>query len=263
MADALSAPNRLSLLLETRTAIDLLAMLGPLALAGLRAPRVREDGPVVVVIPGFGTDGRYMAPLRHYLARRGHACEDWGLGRNLAGVNLRHRLDDVSPAWEIEPRENYRGEASVPILCDRLMQRLSERHAASGRRIALVGWSLGGYVARECARDLPDVVERVITLGSPTIGGPKYTQAAGFFRGRGMDLDWIEAVVQRRGSRPIRQPITAIYSRSDGVVSWRASVDECSPKVRHIEVSAAHMGLPFNPRVWRHVGEALEAPLST
>ena len=117
----------------------------------------------------------------------------------------------------------------------------------------------GGYLAREAARDLPDKVDRVITLGSPIIGGPKYTAAAPFFMKRGLDLDWIEQEVLRRESRPIQQPVTAIYSKSDAIVSWHATVDHHNENVEHIEVDAAHVGLAFNPTVWAHIIDALEA----
>lgn len=251
----LSPPGRLGLLGETRTALDLLTMLGPLASAQLRAPRERARRRTVVAVPGFGADARFFAPLRHYLRRHGYDATDWGLGRNLAGVNLRHRLEDISSAWPIEARAPYRGEGGVPYLCERFVEHLRQRHEPEP--VTLLGWSLGGYIAREVARDLPQLVEQVITLGAPTVGGPKYTLAAPFFTRRGMDLDWIESVIADREREPIRQPITAIYSRSDGIVNWQASLDGHSPNVRHVHVPSAHVGLVFNPRVWTEVLRAL------
>jgi hypothetical protein len=73
-----------------------------------------------------------------------------------------------------------------------------------------------------------------------------------------MDLDWIEEEVAGREANPIQQPITAIYSRSDGVVDWRACIDHHSPNVRHVEVNAAHLGMGFNPTIWRHIVQALD-----
>ena len=251
-----SAPARLSLLLEARTVVDVATMLVPL----LRARRkVVEPGSLVIVVPGFGSDDRYTLPLRHYLTRLGYQAEGWGLGKNLAGVDLPHTLDDLYPTWDVTRKTDYRGEASVPYLCDRVIDRVRERHSEVARPVTLVGWSLGGYLAREAARDLPDVVDRVITMGSPTIGGPKYTAAAGYFRRRGMDLDWIESEVGKREARPIRQPITAIYSKNDAIVSWKAAIDHYSENIRHVEVNAPHLGLGFNRQVWRHVTDALEA----
>lgn len=256
--DSLSPPRRRSLLLESRTAIDLARMVAPLVSVQLRRPAARDRARIIVV-PGFGSDDRYTAPLRHYLNRLGFRAEGWGLGKNLAGVDLPHSLEDLSPGWQFAQKENYRGEGSVPFLADRLAQRVRERHASVGEPITLIGWSLGGYLAREVARDLPGIVDRVITMGSPAIGGPKYTAAAPFFRNRGMDLDWIEEQISRREERPIRQPITAIYSRNDAVVSWRAAIDHHSENVTHIEVSAPHLGMGFNPTIWNHIVKALEA----
>ena len=153
---------------------------------------------------------------------------------------------------------DYNGESSVPYLADRMTERVIERHEKTGMPVTLIGWSLGGYLAREAARDLPDVVERVITLGSPIVGGPKYTAAAETFRKRGQDLDLIEELIHKRESRPIRQPITAIYSKSDAIVAHGAAIDRYSENVTHIELDASHLGLAFNPTVWRHILEALE-----
>ena len=210
-------------------------------------------------MPGFGSDDRFTKPLRHYLTRRGYPAEGWGLGKNMAGVDLSHSLDDLSDNWHVEHREDYRGEASVPYLCDKLAERVRARHEELGEPISLIGWSLGGYLAREAARDLPEKVNRVITLGSPIIGGPKYTAAAPFFLKRGLDLDWIEQEVLRREARPIQQPVTAIYSKSDAIVNWHAVVDHHNENVEHIEVDAAHIGLAFNPTVWGHIISALES----
>jgi pimeloyl-ACP methyl ester carboxylesterase len=85
-----------------------------------------------------------------------------------------------------------------------------------GAPVRLIGWSLGGYLAREVAREHPHAVQQVITLGSPVIGGPKYTAVAGAYRRRGVDLDAIEAEVAVRNELPLDTPITAIYSQSDG-----------------------------------------------
>lgn len=258
-AGPLAPPDRRELLGEVRVVADAARMLGALALSSWRSPGDRR-GPLVILAPGFGSDGRYLAPLRRHLASLGFSAEDWGLGKNLAGVDIPHELDDLSDRWSFTPRAEYHGEAGVPLLVDRLFDRVRQRHAETGQTVALVGWSLGGYICREVARDLPEVVERVVTFGSPTRGGPKYTAAADLFRKRGMDLDWIEEEVAGRESNPIRQPVTAIYSRSDGIVDWRACIDHHSPNVRHVEVNAAHLGMGFNPAVWKQVYQALSSP---
>lgn len=253
------APSRWALLGEGRSAIDIARMWGPLAASELRRQETRADR-LLVVVPGFGASDASTAPLRRYLRNKGFCVEGWGLGKNLAGVNLPHTLADLAPTWDVEQRSPYNGEASVPYLCDQLTRRIRKRYAEEKTPITLIGWSLGGYLAREAARDLPEVVDQVITMGSPTIGGPKYTSVAQFFKSKQMDMDWIEAEIGKRESRPIQQPITLIYSKSDGVVGWTAAQDHYSQNVEHIEVSGSHLGLGFNPTVWRHVLTALEQP---
>ena len=250
------------MLLESRTALDVAAMMGPLVSAQL-APRPEREGPLVIVAPGFGAGDYSTLPLRHYLYRHGFDVEGWGLGTNLAGTNMPHDTEDLDASWEYEARGPYKGEGSVPYLCDRFKERVQQRHDETGRQIVLVGWSLGGYIAREAARDLPDTVVRVITMGSPTIGGPKYTAAAPFFLKKGMDLDWIEEGISARESRPIRQPITAIYSKSDAIVTWQAAIDHHSENVERIEVDAAHLGMGFNATIWSHVVDALKLEMAS
>jgi pimeloyl-ACP methyl ester carboxylesterase len=137
---------------------------------------------------------------------------------NLAGVDIPHSEDDIPRHWHVERLSHYREEGCVILLCERLLTRVRLRHAELGERLALVGWSLGGYLAREVAREAPECLSCVVTLGSPVVGGPKYTLAASFFRERGMNLDWIEHEVAKRDARPIDVPITAIVSGTDGVV---------------------------------------------
>ena len=108
-------------------------------------------------------------PLRSYLKGLGYHVEGWGLGRNLAGVNLEHTLEDLSDGWEISEREEYHGEGSVPHLCDRFTDQVQARHDTLGRPITLIGWSLGGCIVREAARDVPAVVDREVSMET-TVG---------------------------------------------------------------------------------------------
>ena len=250
-------PARHMMILEARVVSDVARMTLPLLGASLRRRRSGTDRRVIVA-PGFGADDRSTSPLRHFLSRHGHHAEGWGLGRNLAGLNLPHTPEDIAPSWGLDKDRPYNGEGSVPFLTDRFAERVLERANDLGGPITLIGWSLGGYLAREVARDHPDSVAAVITLGSPIIGGPKYTAVADVFKGRGLDLDWIEEGIRDREATPIRRPITAIYSKSDAIVGPGAAIDHFSEDVRHIEVDAAHLGLAFNPTVWRHILRSLK-----
>ena len=196
----------------------------------VQAPR--GDGRPVMLLPGYGTDGSAMRPLGRYLQYLGYDVHDWGLGRNRGHVN--------KYTQQIGERTRE--------LSDEL----------GGTPLTLIGWSLGGVIARETARLFPSVVREVITLGTPIIGGPKYTTAAAHFaRADGIDLDEFEKEVHARNSEGIRQPVTSIYSKQDGIVGWRASVDVYNAHARNIEVNSSHFGIGANGRVWRLIADVL------
>jgi surfactin synthase thioesterase subunit len=120
----------------------------------------------------------------------------------------------------------------------------------------LVGWSLGGVIARELARFAPDLVRGVVTYGTPVIGGPTYTLAADAW---GTDeCDRIRRVSDAlQHTVPIDVPITAMYSREDRMVSWAECIDHYTTACTHIEVSSSHVGM--DPDVWSVVAQAIEA----
>jgi len=255
----LTPPPRRLLLGEARLFTTLPRTVTALVRAGRsRAP----DAPrrPVMVLPGFGTGDLATWPLRRFLQHQGFAVEGWGLGVNRAGLDRPHRLSDISEGWGALVKEPYRGEGGVPLMADLATARVRQRVQQLGEPLALVGWSLGGTIAREVARDLPQEVSRVVTLGSPVIGGPKYTAAAARLAARGLDLDWIEEQVRLRERRTaITQPVTNIFSRSDAIVSWPAAMDHFNPRVTTIEVDEAHLALGFSPAVWQLVLAALRA----
>ncbi|MEM7245496.1 MAG: hypothetical protein AAF533_09135, partial [Acidobacteriota bacterium] len=141
-----------------------------------------------------------------------------------------------------------------------LVEQVTTLAESTGSRVRLVGWSLGGFLAREVSRDAPDVVERVVTLASPIVGGPKYTLAAGPYRRRGYDMDEMERMVAERDEVPLSVPVTSFYSKRDGVVAWQASIDRTNEGVEHVEVSATHWSIGFIPEVLRPVAELMATP---
>jgi pimeloyl-ACP methyl ester carboxylesterase len=218
-------PSSSALINEALTPLQipfLLAQAPNLALA----PRGR--GERVLVWPGFGAGNSSTSTLRAYLRYLGYKVEGWSQGTNSGDVLnlLDHLKEDLIGRRDLKP-------------------------------VTLVGWSLGGYLAREVARDCPNRVRQVVTLGSPVIGGPKYTVVARAFARFGTSVDEIERLVDARYDVPLETPVTAIYSRSDGVVSWQACIDERSPNVEHVEVRASHVGLGFSPQVYRIIAGKL------
>lgn len=226
--DGLVAPARRDLWSEFRSAAE------PIRLAQRTRRLLREvphgAGELVVAIPGYGTGDMFTAPLRAYLSNRGYSCRGWQLGRNHGDV-----------------------ERLLPQVRAKL-DRFVELH---GDKAALIGWSLGGVIARELARDHPDMVAQVVTFGTPVVGGPKYTVSAASYRDRGDDIDAIEARIADRNRIPIEVPITAIFSKADSVVSWKACIDHFSPAVEHIEIDSSHAGMPINPDIFELVARAL------
>lgn len=180
----------------------------------------------VIVLPGLGGDDNSTIPLRWFLRRSGHRVEGWELGF--------HR-------------------PHVLTTLDRFTERLITAADIAGEPVTLVGWSLGGVVAREVARDRPDLVSQVVTFGSP-ISGPRHTAAP--WVGDERALVAVEGMIARRNRRPIRVPVTTIYSRRDGIVDWRRAIDR-APRARNIEVASSHLGLGIDPDVWRAVADAI------
>lgn len=265
MHPPLKAPTRFALAKEARVIGDALRMVQRLLVGARRtsgSSQTLRTAPVIT-LPGFGAGELSMRALRSYLGRFGVQSEDWGLGRNLAGLDIPHRLEDISAGWELEPLEQYRREGGVSLLCDRMVERVRLRASETGQRFTLIGWSLGGTIAREVARDAPECVERVITLGSPVVGGPKYTAAADRLTRGGLDLDWIERQVERRSTRPIAPPITAIVSPSDGVVGYGAAIDNKPGSIEHRVIDISHLGMPINPRVWDVIVDVLATTSQT
>ena len=212
----------LSPLAELRVLTEVPRLLLRLPWLVLGQPRGR--GEPVMVIPGYGASDAATAVLRAYLGTLGYSVQGWGLGRNRGGVGK---------------------------LMPRVLDQVSKLHEETGRALRLVGWSLGGVIAREVARERPEWVDRVITMGTPVIGGPKYTAVADKYRERGFDIEAIAAQVALREARPIEVPVTAIYSRHDGIVRWPACVDRINTQVQHVEVVSSHFGLGFHPDVYR------------
>lgn len=223
------APSRLATLLEVRAPFDWATLV-------FRAPQLaaapRGDGRPVMLLPGYRADEASLRPLGRYLDYLGYDTYEWGLGRNRGDVDT-----DV---------------VRVALRCSQI------RESLDGEPLTLVGWSLGGVVAREVARLYENEVREVITMGTPIVGGPKYTTVASRFAEiANLDLDKFEQEVHERNLAGIRQPVTSIYSKSDGVVDWRASVDTYNPQAMNLEVRSTHFGMGGNASIWLLIAQIL------
>lgn len=224
----LRPPGLALLLAEARGLLELNAslLLSPLL---MRAPR--GDGHPVLALPGFLASDLSMAPMRRYLSELGYETHAWRMGRNLGGLG---RMREA------------------------LRARLAEIHAASGRKVSLVGWSLGGVYARDLALQAPDMVRSVITLGSPFANDIRATNATRLYElvsGEGVDdVPGLREAIA--GDLPV--PATSIYSRTDGIVNWRTSLLRPSATAENIEVHfASHLGIGVNPAALWAVADRL------
>ena len=223
------APGALRLALELRALWELGASLAALPILRM-APT--GDGHPVLIFPGLAASDISTGPLRRYLKDRNYAPHRWQQGRNFG------------------PGRGVLEE------CGHLFRRLRERH---GRKVSLIGWSLGGIYARETAKQLPDDVRCVITLGTPFAGHPRATNAWRLY-----ELLSGERVDERRNWDGLKEappvPTTSIYSRTDGVVAWQCSVQRESARAESIEVEASHIGLGVNPAVLYAIADRLAQP---
>jgi pimeloyl-ACP methyl ester carboxylesterase len=197
-----------------------------------RAPR--GEGQPVLVIPGFAAADGSTAILRAYLNRLDYDAHGWGLGRNL-------------------------GAKTIGVHNERLIRRLDRFHARRKRPVALVGWSMGGIMARMIARARPDKVSRVVTLAAPFTGDPFANRAWQVYeRMTGHSLAHPVAQAQIAESKlPMPVPATAIHSKSDGVVDWRCCLEPNTGATDNVEVRASHCGMGFDADALHAVAHAL------
>jgi pimeloyl-ACP methyl ester carboxylesterase len=190
------------------------------------------DGHPVLVFPGMGANDFTTTPLRSFLDSLGYATHPWGQGFNFG------------------PRDGVLKRCAADV------RALSERH---GQPVSLIGWSLGGLYAREMAKELPDRTRCVITLGTPFTGHPKATNAWRIFEALSGQKAH-DPVMMARLRTPPPVPTTSIYSRTDGIVSWRCSLNDPGPRVENIEVHASHVGMGMNPLALFAVADRLAQP---
>lgn len=190
------------------------------------------DGHPVIVFPGLSASDASTAPLRAFIENLGYDASGWNQGFNFgprAGV-LQTAKQQVLDTWRV-----------------------------TGRKVSLIGWSLGGIYARELAKELPDCVRSVITMGTPFAGSHESTNAWRLYQlTSGRDIHKEVEQFDLPGAPPM--PTTSIFSRTDGVVAWPASIQEpcpLNPLTENLEVIASHVGLGLNPSAWWAIADRL------
>ena len=198
----------------------LLSGLGPLG------PRGPEDGPPVLVIPGFlGTD-RTTMELRRALARAGWRAHPWLLGLNTGA------------------KKN-----TIKLLCKRL------KDLEDPRKVLVVGWSLGGMFARQLAHHCPDKVRAVVTLASPFSGDLKTNTNVREIYERIAGHDVNKPPFERHAEKP-PVPTLALWGRRDGIVAPSAARGLAGEADKAVEIDTNHMGFAvYRPALSRVVHE--------
>jgi pimeloyl-ACP methyl ester carboxylesterase len=192
----------------------------------------RGDGHPVLLVPAFLRGDSYMLPLRRFLADSGYVVYGWRLGLNvgptdriLAGVE--RRLDEIR-----------------------------QKH---GRKVSLIGHSLGGAIARELAKKRPDDVRLLIVLSSP-IRLPTASPLEPVYR---MLQHWHSAAspaLYAGFNKPPTVPVTALHTRTDGILAWQSCFEAEGPQRENIEVAGTHSTMARNPASWRVIADRLAQP---
>ena len=229
---------------EALAGMDWLALRASSVYRGVGVPH--GDGSVAVLIPGFLGSHQYLGDMFSWLRRIGYQPYMSGIGRN----------------------------ADCPdILTGRLTETVKSAYLESGRKVHLIGHSLGGTLARSVAARQPQLVASIISMAAPfraVRAHPMVLGAAMIVRRRilserDIQSDCYSGVCSCDFLESLRQPLpdsivqAAIYTKADGIVDWRCCIDD-DPET-DIEVSGTHVGLVFNAQVYRHVANVLASAI--
>lgn len=191
------------------------------------------DGHPVMVMPGFMGSETSTKALRVYLQKLGYDVYDWGMGRNFGKIEY----------------------------LDLLLARLDEIYFQTGREVSLIGWSLGGVYARQVAKERPDKIRQLITMGSPFSGLTEpnniswlYSVISGGRKVKNINQAFLDSL-----PAPAAVPTTAIYSKSDGIVNWKMCMEAEETDIhQNIEVRGSHIGMGSNFSILRILDDRLQ-----
>ncbi|NBX66788.1 MAG: alpha/beta fold hydrolase [Proteobacteria bacterium] len=223
-----------------RAAIELAAAFNPLVLSALFGLTPSGKGEPVLVLPGLGAHDVTTYVLRQYLSIKGYKPYGWDYG-----VNLGPRKDVIHHITEL----------------------LHTTYGRHRQKISLIGHSMGGLYARALAKTYPDLVARVITLGSPfgLYANPEATVGVVRWLFEALNPDSGTAhdpVLLKNMLVPPDMPTTSIFSKKDGVVHWTACLNPATEQSENIEIlyKASHCGLVMHPVVMALIAERLAMP---
>ena len=229
--------RRPSLMLEQRMGMELAQLIASPVYYGIGVPR--GDGSPVLLIPGFMGSDTYLAILHSWLGRIGYRPYLSGLA-----INAGRPMDLVA----------------------RLLRRVDTIYEQTGKRMTIIGHSLGGVFGNVLARLRPDAVKHVITLGSPIFGDPRsaahpLVAAMGNVLLRDSSAKDLEHEREMEesllaGRVPDGVALSCIYSKEDAVVHWRACFDD-DPRTVSFEVRGTHCGLAWNAQAYNNIARQL------
>ncbi|MXP46077.1 alpha/beta hydrolase [Altererythrobacter luteolus] len=184
----------------------------------------------VMLLPGFATHPVRMRYMAQQLERAGHKVKRWGLGFNFG---------------------------PTPENVEYLEQRLDEIYRRYDRPVYLVGWSLGGLFARELGRRHPEMIAKVVTMGSPFSGNPRANNAwriYQFLTGHSVDNPPVET---DNAAKPPVETV-AFWSASDGIISPRSACGKPGERDRAVALRCNHLGFSYSPECISAVLRELE-----
>ena len=196
----------------------------PLILPRSQNPRV------VMLLPGFGTHPLRMRYMARCLERAGHKVKRWGLGFNLGPTEENFTL---------------------------LEERIEQIFVRYDRTVVLVGWSLGGIFARELAKRRPDLIAKVVTMGSPFSGSLYANNAWPIYQlvtGHSVEEPPVQAEVS------LKPPVetVAFWSPRDGIVAARSACGKPGERDRVVALRCTHLGFAHSAEAIRAVAAELE-----
>jgi len=203
------------------------------------------DGRPVLLVPGFMAGDGTLGTMAKWLRANGYWTRRAGIRANVG---------------------------CSQDACERIEERLEALAARTGGKVAIVGQSRGGVLARVVATRRPDLVSGIVTLGAPTVGMLRVhplvllqvglvgalgsSRVPGLFRMsclRGACCEPFRADLERAFPAAVRY--ICVYSRTDGIVDWHACLDGAADEL--VEIQASHCGMAVSRGAYEQVGRAL------